>query len=41
LQKGTLVFDEELPTFVAHGQSAVLYKGEHCVGGGVVEKVVY
>lgn len=36
-----IVFDEELPTFVAQGQSAVLYKGEHCVGGGVVERIIY
>ncbi|MEN9921079.1 MAG: hypothetical protein RLZZ517_57 [Candidatus Parcubacteria bacterium] len=36
-----IVFDKELPTFIAQGQSAVLYQGEHCVGGGVVEKILY
>ncbi len=39
--KTKLVFTEEYPTFVAHGQSAVLYKGQHCIGGGVVQKMVY
>jgi tRNA-specific 2-thiouridylase len=34
-----LKFDDVLPTFVALGQSAVIYQGEHCLGGGIVEKV--
>jgi len=36
-----IVFKDIYPTFVALGQSAVIYQGEHCLGGGLVEKVVY
>lgn len=36
-----IVFEDDFPTFVAHGQSAVLYKGKHCLGGGIVQKMIY
>lgn len=33
-------FNDIYPTFVALGQSAVLYKGDHCIGGGIVQKII-
>lgn len=35
----TINFKENFPTFVALGQSAVIYQGKHCLGGGVVQKI--
>jgi tRNA-specific 2-thiouridylase len=32
----TLEFQEPYPTFVADGQSAVIYSGTHCLGGGII-----
>lgn len=36
----SIVFDKEFPTFVAEGQSAVIYKGKKCLGGGIVEEII-
>ncbi len=45
---GELVFEEKIckikfkeiyPNFVALGQSAVIYKGNHCIGGGIVQRI--
>lgn len=36
-----LQFKNNHPTFIALGQSAVLYKGDMCIGGGIVEKMIY
>lgn len=37
----SLQFKDRYPTFIALGQSAVLYKGDICIGGGIVEKMIY
>jgi tRNA-specific 2-thiouridylase len=37
----TIVFFEQpLSTFIALGQSAVIYQGKNCLGGGIVEKIL-
>lgn len=36
----SIIFIENFPTFVAQGQSAVMYQDMHCVGGGIVEKII-
>jgi tRNA-specific 2-thiouridylase len=35
-----LTFKETYPTFIALGQSAVIYQGDHCIGGGIVQKIL-
>jgi tRNA-uridine 2-sulfurtransferase len=36
-----LIFTDIQPTLIAHGQSAVMYKGDTCIGGAIVEKMIY
>ncbi len=33
-------FTDEKPLFIALGQSAVIYQGNHCIGGGIVEALI-
>lgn len=36
-----LVFDSGLSTFIAQGQSTVMYQDDVCLGGAIVKKVIY
>lgn len=38
--KIVLLFEKPLPIFIALGQSAVIYHGRKCLGGGIVEKIM-